>query len=86
MSLPTNDKEKAHWNGIETEALIDYLYVHQSEGGDGGSFKPVTFNAAAVHIGPHLTQGPTKTEKMCRTKWILVCLLLNLITHLHNID
>ena len=75
MSLPgrTNDKEKAQWNGTEINALINYLYVHRSEVGDGGNFKIVTFNATAIYIGPHLTQGPTKTGKMCKTKWLSVC-------------
>jgi hypothetical protein len=35
-------------------------------------FKNTTFNAAAAHIGPFLTQGPPKTEKQCKTKWTAV--------------
>ena len=48
MSLPKS--EKANWNKAELAAMMDYLYNHRSEAGDGGSFKPVTFNAVALHI------------------------------------
>ena len=82
MSLPKNDK--AQWNDTEVSALIDYLYEHRSEVGDAGNFKSATLNAAANYIGPHLTQGPAKTGKMCGTKWSSVRLLLNLISHSHN--
>jgi hypothetical protein len=66
-------KEKANWNEQEVTALINYLYEHRAEAGDGGSFKNTTFNAAAAHIGPFLTQGPPKTAKRCKTKWMAVC-------------
>lgn len=61
--------ERANWNDEETTALVDYLYEHQSEAGDGGNFKQSTSNAAAVHIAPLLTLGTKKSGNMCKTKW-----------------
>ena len=69
MALSLNSFEKAVWNEKEVDSLIDYLFEHRSEVGDTGGFKGATFNAAAAHIAPHLTHGPAKTGKMCKTKW-----------------
>ena len=76
MIPQSNSLPKAQWNEQEVTALLEYLNGHKSEAGDGGSFKMSTFNVAAVHIQQHLTQGPVKTGKMCKTKWNMVCLLL----------
>lgn len=72
MALP-NDQEKAHWDEHEVSSLIDYFYIHRAEAGEGGNFKPKVYNAAAEHIAPYLSQGPTKTGSMCKTKWDSVC-------------
>jgi hypothetical protein len=64
--------ERADWNANETAALVDYLYEHKSEAGDGGSFKNQTFNAAVQAISGFRTAGPPKTAKMCKTKWAAV--------------
>ena len=69
MALSTKSTEKAHWSPEETAVLVDYLYDHRAEAGDGGNFKAPTFNAAATHINPLLSQGPQKTAQMCKTKW-----------------
>ena len=34
----------ANWNEEETLALVDYLWEHRAEAGDGGTFKDTTFN------------------------------------------
>ena len=60
---------KAVWSREETTALIDYLYEHRSQVGSGGNFKAATFDAAAEAISPLLKDGPTKTGRMCKTKW-----------------
>lgn len=60
---------KAYWNDKEIAAFIDYLHDHKAEAGDGGNFKISTFNRAAEHLAPLLTQGGKKTSAMCKTKW-----------------
>ena len=70
--LMATSAERADWNDEETAALVEYLWEHRAEGGDGGSFKDVTFRGASVHIASFLTAGPTKTPKRCKTKWTSV--------------
>jgi hypothetical protein len=61
--------EKANWNEAETATLVEYLWEHRSEAGDGGTFKDVTMRAAAEHIADKHTAGPIKLLKHCKTKW-----------------
>ena len=63
------EKEKARWNDTETTKLVEYLWEHRAEGGDGGTFKTTTFRAAAEHIAEYRTSGPPKTVKNLQTKW-----------------
>lgn len=70
--LMSQPQDKAHWNEKEVEELVNYLHDHRSEG-EEGSFKDVTFNGVVSHIAPHLTQGPPKDKKKCKTKWASVC-------------
>jgi hypothetical protein len=92
MALPSAsaEKERAKWNDRETTELIQYLWEHRSEGGDGGGFKPPTFKAAAEHIAPYHTSGPVKTTKSVQTKWIGVShsssLYGSLLTSLHSLN
>ena len=72
MAIP-EDKEKAHWNELEVSALVDYFYQHRSEVGEGGNFRAKTYNGAAEHIASHLSQGPKKTARTCKMKWVSVC-------------
>ena len=69
MASAQQDKEKANWNETETATLLTYLLDHKSEITDSGTFKAVTYKAAAEHISHLLTNGPVKTGKMCKTKW-----------------
>jgi hypothetical protein len=55
-----NEKEKARWNEIETTKLVEYLWAHRAEGGDGGTFKATTFHAAAQYIAEFRTSGAVK--------------------------
>lgn len=64
----SEDKEKAPWDELEVSALIDYFYQHRSQVGEGGNFRAETYDAAAEHIALHLSQGPKKTGKTCKTK------------------
>ena len=69
--------EKAYWNDAEVDALLAFLSDHCAEGGDSGSFKMGTFNAASQSIAALKTTGPLKTGKMCKTKWISVRSILS---------
>jgi hypothetical protein len=72
MALPSASVEKepkAKWNDTETTELVQYLWEHRAQGGDGGTFKPATFKAAAEHIAPYHTLGPVKTTKSVQIKW-----------------
>ena len=71
MSQPTS--EKAQWNDTEVVQLLDFLFTHRAEAGEGTNFKNKTFNGAATHVVPYLTHGPPKTAKRCKTKWASVC-------------
>ncbi|KAF8811320.1 hypothetical protein BYT27DRAFT_7090095, partial [Phlegmacium glaucopus] len=65
-------QEKASWNEKEVEALVNYLWEHRAESGDGGTFKDMTFNAIPGCIADLLTSGPAKTAKQCKTKYNLL--------------
>jgi hypothetical protein len=69
LIMASSQQEKASWNDEETQALVDYLWEHRAESGDGGSFKDVVFNAIPDHIAHLLTSGPAKTAKQCKTKY-----------------
>ena len=67
-------------------ALIDYLHDHWAEAGDGGNFKVPTFNAAAEHLAPLLTQGGKKIGTMCKTKWVSVWVFHQFVIIQTNMD
>jgi hypothetical protein len=62
-------QDKAKWNDAEITALVEYLWEHRAECGDGGSFKDPAYNAAADKIAPEWSAGPVKTGKHCKRKW-----------------
>lgn len=68
--------EKAKWNEVETTKLVEYLLEHRAEGGEAGTFKTSTFNAAAQHIAQDRSSGPVKTAKNLQTKWSAVSAML----------
>lgn len=68
MALASNSL-KASWNDEETSGLVDFLWEHKAEAGEGGNFKDATFNTAAQHIAPFWRSGSVKTAKHCKTKW-----------------
>jgi hypothetical protein len=73
LLMSSQSVPKAHWNPQETQALLDYLVAHKSEGKGAESFKDPTFNAALASITPLLTLGPLKTLNSCKNKWASVC-------------
>jgi hypothetical protein len=74
ISTMSQEEGKANWNDAETLALVDFLWEHRAEAGDGRTFKDTTFNAAAEHIAKDWSTGATKTAKRCKTKWAAVSL------------
>ncbi|KAF8802644.1 hypothetical protein BYT27DRAFT_7056616, partial [Phlegmacium glaucopus] len=65
----------ANWNDAEVLALVNFLWEHRAQAGDGGTFKDTTFNAVAEHITKHWATGPPKTAKHCKTKWAEVTII-----------
>ncbi|KAG0695325.1 hypothetical protein DFH29DRAFT_1005582 [Suillus ampliporus] len=65
--------EKANWNDVETDALLEYLILHRSKLA-GTTFKTKRFNEAAAHLHTKnlKTHGPMKTGAHCRNKWNLL--------------
>ena len=71
------------WGEEETTQLVEYLWEHQSEGGDGGTFKNPTINAAVQHlISLRLpgALGSPRNVKQVKTKWQGVS-TMNLAAH-----
>ena len=52
--------------------MMEYLWDHTSQGGDGGNFKDSTYQAAATHIAPHHKSGLAKTAKHVKGKYKMV--------------
>ena len=69
VAAMSQEDGKANWNDSEILALVDFLWEHRAQAGDGGTFKNTMFNAAADKIAEHWTVGPSKTAKRCKTKW-----------------
>ena len=69
IATMSQEEGKATWNDAETLALVNFLWEHRAEAGDGGSFKDTMFNAAANYIAKDWTSGAVKTSKRCKTKW-----------------
>jgi len=63
---------RVKWETIEVDQLVDFLYDHRSEGGDGGNFKEATLSAAVVHLRPYYVSGRAKDLKSVRNRWSLV--------------
>jgi hypothetical protein len=64
---------KCEWSADEEERLIRFLLSEISSAADGGNFKQVTWNAAAVEMAKVPTNGPNKTSKACSSKYGRVC-------------
>jgi hypothetical protein len=69
VAAMSQEDGKANWNDAEVVGLVDFLWEHRAEAGDGGSFKDTAFNAVAGDIAKHWTVGPTKNAKRCKTKY-----------------
>jgi hypothetical protein len=61
--------EKCQWTPEEEERLISFLVSKKSEAGDGGSFKSVTWTAAAQEMAKFPTKGLVKNSTACSSKY-----------------
>ena len=57
------------WTQEDETTLINFLITHKSEAGDGLSFKPSVWTAAAIYMQPVTTKGGPKHADKCRAKW-----------------
>jgi hypothetical protein len=69
IATMSQEEGKANWNDAETLALVNFLWKHRAEAGDGGTFKNTTFNAAAADIAKLWSTGAAKNGARCKTKW-----------------
>ena len=60
---------RAMWTEVEVDALVNYMFDHRAEAGDGGNFKASTYTAAAAHIAQFTTPPHTKSVKSLQGKW-----------------
>jgi hypothetical protein len=56
----------------DEEELVNFLIDRQAEAGDSATFKPVVWNAAALHLEQFRTKGGPKTANSCSSKWTRV--------------
>ena len=59
----------AVWDKKETKQMMEYLWDHTFQAGDGSNFKDSTYQAAAMHITPLHKSGPAKTAKHVKGKY-----------------
>jgi hypothetical protein len=69
-------QEKASWNDAETQALVNYLWEHRAECGDGGSFKDTVYTPIPEQIAHLRSSGPAKNARQCKTKYNGVCVVI----------
>ncbi|KAJ6457747.1 hypothetical protein C8R47DRAFT_995569 [Mycena vitilis] len=81
---PLPEKGRASWTAADILALINFLIEQKSKAGDNGQFKGTEYRAARDLVNKTRTTGGPKTEKSCRTKylalrkmWQLVDLIIN---------
>ena len=60
--------------------MMEYLWDHADEAGDGGNFKDSTYWAAAANIAFYHKGGPIKASKHVKGRYISVSkLLINIV-------
>ncbi|KAH9051664.1 hypothetical protein EDB87DRAFT_1735101 [Lactarius vividus] len=57
------------WSPIDEDTLLDYLWDHRSEAGEGMSFKAPTLTGAAAKVQEMTTKGGPKMMGSCKNKW-----------------
>ncbi|KIM80437.1 hypothetical protein PILCRDRAFT_9617 [Piloderma croceum F 1598] len=61
---------RCHWSDDDELVLINFLLDHIAEAGDGGSFKPNIWNAAAVKMLKHTAKGGPNIARKCKAKYV----------------
>jgi hypothetical protein len=69
MATLPNTTPRASWTEVEVDALVNYMFDHRAEAGDGGNFKVSTYTAAAAHIAQFTTPPQMKSVKSLQGKW-----------------
>jgi hypothetical protein len=64
----------AFWTEDDEDGFVAFLGDEKIQGkrGDGGSFKPAVWTAAAEHMKQFTTKGGVKTADACKSKWTRV--------------
>jgi len=68
----------AHWSLADENVLLDYLWEHRSEAGEGVSFRAPTLAGAAAKLKETTMKGGLKTGGSCKNKWGKVCCIVAL--------
>ena len=61
----------AHWTNGDVQILVDHIYEHCSQLGEGGNLVASLANGAAAHFASLGTpeKGGPKTPVSCKNKW-----------------
>ncbi|PFH47521.1 hypothetical protein AMATHDRAFT_151912 [Amanita thiersii Skay4041] len=80
--------EKAVWTDEEEGVLVQYLFDHKSEAGDGGNFTTSFWTVVAAHLHPHLVTSvrSIKTSAVCKSKWTNMCKTCHTICNLQKVS
>ncbi|KAF9071249.1 hypothetical protein BDP27DRAFT_1163163, partial [Rhodocollybia butyracea] len=71
----------AKWLDPDKERLVNYVYDHCSELGEGGNLTKQMVNGLAAHfVQPPPAQGGPKTASSCKTQWQKVCWTFHSVT------
>ena len=68
MASSTKPKERTHWTDVEVDALVDCMFDHRAEAGDG-NFNNTTFNKVVNHLASAFPSDNPKTAAQIKSKW-----------------
>ncbi|KAF9236555.1 hypothetical protein BU15DRAFT_49835, partial [Melanogaster broomeanus] len=84
-STSTRKPPAAIWTVDEETAFLSFLLDNKAAAGDGG-FKPVTYNAAVVHLSEKfpMQTGGEKVPNSCKCKWTSLKKSYNAVVDIKN--
>ena len=63
-------QEHASWTPADKKKFVEFLLGEKvASAGDGGTFKPSVWTAAAVEMEKYRSKGGQKTAKSCSSKY-----------------
>ncbi|KAI9437169.1 hypothetical protein H4582DRAFT_2077549 [Lactarius indigo] len=62
-------RSNTFWSPVDEDTLLNYLWDHWSEAGEGMSFKAPTLTGAAAKVQETTTKGGPKTMGSSKNKW-----------------